>query len=113
MRWPFRRKVITEHEAPAKEIKGATIRVKADDYKGRWSYELKAETEQHIAYSDLYEQTIAGSVISTEVDDLFAQGWALQGENPDDVAKVREYLTVVGFGTPCAAAKRGCHQTRC
>ena len=97
MRWPFRSKVTTEHEAPAKEIKGATIRVKADDYKGRWSYELKAETEQHIAYNDLYEQTIAGSVISTEVDDLFAQGWALQGENPDDVAKVREYLTAVGF----------------
>ena len=25
MRWPFRRKVTTEHEAPAKGIKGATF----------------------------------------------------------------------------------------
>lgn len=98
MKWPpWTREISTEHEAPAKGIKGATVRLKADDDKFRRSSEAMKEAEQHRLWCDLYETTIAGSIINTEADDLFAQGWALQGENPDDVAKVREYLTAVNF----------------
>lgn len=99
MRWPWPRTKQTpaEHEAPAKGIKGATIRLMADGDKYRSTKVLAEEAEQHRVWSDLYEQTIAGSIINTEVDDLFAQGWALQGENPEDVAKVREYLNAVNF----------------
>jgi hypothetical protein len=98
MNWPWqRRSVPTEHQAPAKGIKGATIRLSADDGKFRHASELTQEISQHREFSELYENTIAGSIINTEVDDLFAQGWALQGEDADDVAKVREYLTAVSF----------------
>lgn len=98
MRWPWSPKqTVAEHEAPARGIKGTTVRVQANDVNGRWTPEQRKETEQHIAYNDLYEGTIAGSIINTETDDIFAQGWALQGEDPDDVAKVREYLTAVNF----------------
>ena len=95
--WARTKQTPAEHEAPAKGIKGATIRLKADTDKYRSNEVLAEEAEQHRVWSDLYEQTIAGSIINTEVDDLFAQGWALQGENPEDVAKVREYLNAVNF----------------
>ena len=97
MKWPWSKQIVAEHEAPAKGLKGATIRVKAVDHTGKYSAELAKETDQHITYNELYETTVAGSIINTEVDDLFAQGWALQGEDPDEVAKVREYLTAVNF----------------
>ena len=78
MKWPpWTREISTEHEAPAKGIKGATVRLKADDDKFRHSSEAMKETEQHRLWCDLYETTIAGSIINTEADDLFAQGWAL------------------------------------
>lgn len=98
MNWPWqRRSVPTEHQAPAHGIKGATVRLSADEGKFRRASELSQEITQHKEFSDIYENTIAGSIINTEVDDLFAQGWAIQGEDPDDVAKVREYLTAVSF----------------
>ena len=98
MNWPWqRRSVPTEHQAPAKGIKGATVRLSADDSKFRHASEVTQEIIQHKEFSELYETTVAGSIINTEVDDLFAQGWAIQGEDPDDVAKVREYLTATSF----------------
>lgn len=99
MKWPWSPKqTVAEHEAPAKGLKGTTLRVKAtSDHTSRYSAELAKETDQHNAYNELYENTVAGSIINTEVDDLFAQGWALQGEDPDEVAKVREYLNAVNF----------------
>ena len=98
MNWPWQRRTVpTEHQAPAKGIKGATVRLSADDSRYRHASEVTQEITQHQEFSRIYEETVAGSIINTEVDDLFAQGWALQGENPDDVAKVREYLTAVGF----------------
>ena len=101
MNWPFRsrKQAPAEYQAPAKGIKGATIRLQAADGKFRQASIIDAEINQHQEFSDLYENTIAGSIINTEVDDLFAQGWALQGEDPDDVAKVREYLTATAFET--------------
>jgi len=98
MRWPWAKQTLSaEHQAPAKGIKGATVRLSADDTRFRRAPIIAQEATQHEEYSNLYETTIAGSIINTEVDDLFAQGWALQGENPDDVAKVREYLVATNF----------------
>lgn len=99
MKWPWPRKqtITAEHEAPAKGIKGATIRLSADSDKYRKAVSIAQEATQHEEFSNIYEQTVAGSIINTETDDLFAQGWALQGEDPDEVAKVREYLVATNF----------------
>lgn len=97
MNWPWSKSKPADYQAPAKGIKGATVRLQADDGKFRHASEITKEIDQHREFSDLYETTVAGSIINTEVDDLFAQGWALQGEDPDDVAKVREYLNAVSF----------------
>ena len=100
MGWSLRRKVVAEHEAPAKGIKGATIRVSADSSRFRSRLTEDAEEMQrHVEFNRIYETSVAGAIIDTETDDIFAQGWALQGESPDDVAKVREYLTATGFET--------------
>ena len=87
----------TAYQPPASGVSGATIRVssKADHYRqATWATE---EMAQHREYCTLYEQTIAGAIINAETDDLFAQGWAVQGSDPDAVAKVREYLTAADF----------------
>lgn len=97
MNWPWSKSKPAEYQAPAKGIKGATIKLQADDKRFRHASIITKEIDQHREFSDLYETTVAGSIINTEVDDLFAQGWALQGEDPDDVAKVREYLNAVSF----------------
>ena len=97
MNWPWSKSKPAEYQAPAKGIKGATVRLQADEGRFRQASEVTKEIDQHREFSDLYETTVAGSIINTEVDDLFAQGWALQGEDPDDVAKVREYLNAVSF----------------
>ena len=97
MNWPWSKSKPAEYQAPAKGIKGATIKLQADDKRFRQASIITKEIDQHREFSDLYETTVAGSIINTEVDDLFAQGWALQGEDPDDVAKVREYLNAVSF----------------
>ena len=97
MNWPWSKSKPAEYQAPAKGIKGATIKLQADDKRFRQASIITKEVDQHREFSDLYETTVAGSIINTEVDDLFAQGWALQGEDPDDVAKVREYLNAVSF----------------
>lgn len=97
MKWPWSKQAPAQYQAPAKGIKGATVRLRADDGRFRHASDITQEITQHREFSELYEQTIVGSIINTETDDLFAQGWALQGEDPDDVAKVREYLTAVGF----------------
>ena len=101
MKWPsvFRR-TSAEHEAPAKGIKGATLRVssQADRFRSRITEEA-AEMDRHREFCRIYETSVAGAIIDTETDDLFAQGWALQGEAPEDVAKVREYLTITNFET--------------
>ena len=100
MKWPsFRKTQPTVYEAPAKGLKGATIRVSAK--KGTEAtpdrYLERAEIEQHKAFFEIYEASIGGAIIDTETDDLFAQGWAVIGEDPDEVAKVREYLEAVSF----------------
>lgn len=97
MNWPWSKSKPAEYEAPAKGIKGATIKLQADDKRFRHASIITKEIDQHREFSDLYETTVAGSIINTEVDDLFAQGWALQGEDPEDVASVREYLNAVSF----------------
>ena len=98
MKWPFSRsKTAAEHEAPAKNIKGATIRVRAQQDRFASRAEIDLEFAAHQEYNRIYEGSIAGSIIDTEADDLFAQGWALQGEQPEEVASVREYLTAIGF----------------
>ena len=100
MKWPSlfsRTPEPVAHEAPARGIKGATIRVEADRDKVRRPACMTAEREAHLAYNEAYETTIAGSILDTETDDIFAQGWAVIGENPNDVAAVREYLTAVDF----------------
>lgn len=99
MKWPFR-KTVAEHEAPAKGIRGATIRVGSQD--GRFRSRITedaAEMDRHREFNRIYETSVAGAIIDTETDDLFAQGWALQGEAPEEVAKVREYLTITNFET--------------
>ena len=99
MKWPSFHKKPSVYEAPAKGIKGATFRVR-DSNTTRASgdrYAEKQELDQHKSFMEIYEATIAGSIIDTEADDLFAQGWALNGEDPDEVAKVREYLEAVSF----------------
>lgn len=101
MKWPFgRTKADAAYEPPAKGIKGATIRVSAKEghFRSRIT-EGAAELDQHREFCRIYEASVAGAIIDTETDDIFAQGWALQGEAPDDVAKVREYLTVTNFET--------------
>ena len=97
MNWPWSKSKPAVYEAPAKGIKGATIKLQADDKRFRHASIITKEVDQHREFSDLYETTVAGSIINTEVDDLFAQGWALQGEDPEDVASVREYLNAVSF----------------
>lgn len=97
MNWPWSKSKPAEYQAPAKGIKGATIKLQADDKRFRHASIITKEVDQHREFSDLYETTVAGSIINTEVDDLFAQGWALQGEDPEDVASVREYLNAVSF----------------
>lgn len=100
MRLPFFRRTAAEHEAPAKGIMGATIRVGAQG--GRFRSRITedaAEMDRHKEFNRIYETSVAGAIIDTETDDLFAQGWALQGEAPEDVAKVREYLTQANFET--------------
>lgn len=103
MKWPalFNRPVPTAHEKPAKGIKGATIRVrlKSDTSSRKDTIDITKEAEAHKEFNEIYETTVAGSIIDTETDDLFAQGWAVIGEDPDAVAKVREYLTAVSFET--------------
>ena len=97
MKWPSLFKKPTVYEAPAKGLKGTTIRVSDKRRATADTYREKQELDQHRAFFEIYEATIAGSIIDTETDDLFAQGWAINGENPDEVAKVREYLEAVGF----------------
>lgn len=98
MKWPFSRsKVNTEHEAPANGIKGATIRIRSDSEKFRAYAVDPKEKEVHDLFCEAYETTVAGAIIDTETDDLFAQGWAVIGEDPDEVAKVRDYLTATNF----------------
>ena len=104
MRWPFSTRQSlpkTEYEAPAKGVKGATLRVstKRQASMDRWA--IMQELDQHRAFGEVYETTVAGSIIDTEADDLFAQGWAVQGEDPDEVARVRECLEAVDFETAC------------
>lgn len=101
MKWPalFTRSTPVAHERPARGIKGATIRVKSEAEARRNTVDVTKEAEAHKEFNDIYETTVAGAIIDTEVDDLFAQGWAVIGEDPDAVAKVREYLTAVGFET--------------
>jgi hypothetical protein len=98
MGWPFSKKQ-TEHEKPARGVRGATIRVRAESDRFRSRTYSEKEAEQHAFFGELYDTSIAGSIINTETDDIFAQGWALQGEKPEDVARVREYLTAVHFET--------------
>lgn len=97
MKWPSVFKKPAEYEAPAKGLKGTTIRVSDKRRATADRFKEKQELDQHQAFFEIYEITIAGSIIDTETDDLFAQGWAINGENPDEVAKVREYLEAVGF----------------
>jgi hypothetical protein len=97
MKWPSLFKKPAEYEAPAKGLKGTTIRVSDKRRATADRFKEKQELDQHSAFFEIYEITIAGSIIDTETDDLFAQGWAINGENPDEVAKVREYLEAVGF----------------
>ena len=98
MQWPFSRKTPQAvFQAPASGIKGATIRYSATDRSRIPKSVVMKEADQHKAFNLMYETSVAGSIIDTEVDDLFAQGWALIGEDPDAVAKVREYLTAVSF----------------
>ena len=103
MKWPLRRRnevtTKTDFETPATGIKGATIRINADKGHYRQSIQTSEELEIHREYNRVYETTVAGAIIDSETDDLFAQGWALQGEDEDEVAKVREYLTIVNFVT--------------
>lgn len=98
MRWPFSRTKAQQvaHEAP-KGIKGATVRIRADNDRYRSAQDIREERAQHQTFNSIYETTVAGSIINTEVNDLFAQGWALQGEDPDQVAQVRDYLTAISF----------------
>ena len=101
MKWPLSRKtetVAVAHEPPAKGITGATIRVGAQK-DARWTAANQAEKALHESWLAFYDQTVAGSIIDSEVDDLFAQGWAVQGEDEDEVARVREYLTAADFVT--------------
>ena len=97
MKWPFTRRAPVHYEAPAKGVKGATLRVSTDRLSTSDKYAQAQELEQHKQFFELYEATIAGSIIDTEADDIFAQGWAVNGEDPDEVAKVREYLEAVAF----------------
>ena len=100
MKLPFSRRTTADHEAPARGIKGATLRVGAQG--GRFRSRITedaAEMDRHKEFNRIYETSVAGAIIDTETDDLFAQGWALQGEAPEDVAKVREYLTSTNFET--------------
>ena len=101
MKWPalFTRSTPVAHERPARGIKGVTIRVKSETEARRNTIDVTKEAAVHKEFNDIYETTVAGAIIDTEVDDLFAQGWAVIGEDPDAVAKVREYLTAVGFET--------------
>ncbi len=103
MQWSFLHKtktVETAHEPPAKGITGATIRVRSTEGGRQFgTQEQRAEAELHKAWMEMYDTTVAGSIIDSEVDDIFAQGWAIQGEDEDEVAKVREYLDAVGFVT--------------
>ena len=104
MGWWNRRKTSQEptpvsYEPPAAGITGATIRYRSDrsfynDYAA-----AAEEMGQHREFNRLYEATVAGSIIDSEVDDLFAQGWALQGDDDEEIAKVRDYLTHAGFVT--------------
>lgn len=98
MGWFSRKKVAVELEAPAKGIKGATIRVSTKDgyFRSRINEDAE-EMQRHREFNRIYETSFAGAIIDTETDDIFAQGWALQGENPEDVSKVREYLTATDF----------------
>jgi len=97
MKWPSLFNKPTVYEAPAKGVKGATIRVSDKKRATADKYTELQELRQHEAFLEVYEATIAGAIIDTETDDLFAQGWAINGENPDEVAKVREYLEAVAF----------------
>jgi len=97
MKWPFTRRAPVQYEAPAKGVKGATLRVNTDRVASADKYAQGQELEQHKQFFELYEATIAGSIIDTEADDIFAQGWAVNGEDPDEVARVREYLEAVSF----------------
>lgn len=100
MQWPFSRKTPqTVYQAPANGIKGATIRYSGADRGKIPKTAILQEQDQHKQFNLIYETSVAGSIIDTEADDLFAQGWALIGEDPDAVAKVREYLTAVNFET--------------
>lgn len=97
MKWPSIFKKPTVYEAPAKGLTGVTLRVSDKKRASSDKYAQAQDLEQHKQFYEIYEATIAGSIIDTETDDLFAQGWAINGEDPDEVAKVREYLEAVNF----------------
>ena len=102
MKWPSifsRKETAVSNEAPATGIKGATIRISSDPSKFKQTAEIQQEMNAHKEFCDIYETTVAGAIIDTETDDIFAQGWALIGDDPDEVAKVREYLAAVPFET--------------
>ena len=102
MKWPAlftSKQTPVAHEKPAQGIKGATLRYAPTDRSRIPSSTILEEEEQHKAFNLVYETSVAGSIIDTEADDLFAQGWALIGEDPDAVSKVREYLNAVNFET--------------
>lgn len=92
-------KPAADYEPPASGITGATIRYRSD--RAYYSdYAVSAEEmAQHREFNRIYEATVAGSIIDSEVDDLFAQGWALQGDDDEQISKVRDYLTQANFVT--------------
>ena len=102
MRWPWTRPEVvhTEFEPPAKGIKGATVRLQSDKKKYRSARDIldqRQELATHAEYFRLYEGSVAGSVLDTETDDIFAQGWGLLSDDPDAVTRVRDYLITAGW----------------
>lgn len=101
MEWPWSKRntapVKADFEPPAKGLKGFTLRLESSRQRSAFDQATKTTLEVHKEYNRVYEGSIAGSVIDTEVDDIFAQGWSLLGEDDEDVGKVRDYLTAMGF----------------
>lgn len=112
MRFPWTRRPATEYEPPAKGIKGGTVRLRSDRDRYRMTLDVLDRSkvlQAHQEYCRIYEGSIAGSVIDTEVDDIWAQGWGLLSDDPDAVGRVRDYLIRARFESEtrklCAESK--------
>lgn len=92
-------------EAPATGLKSVSIRAsdaKRPDFATYTS--VRNTINAHIQWENMYATTIAGTLVDAQTNDIFAQGYSLQGDEDSEISSVRDYLEEVDFEKNLRAA---------